>query len=205
MTPEERRELLGEKTAGAEVLTFPKKEAPDPEVDKERRERQRLEDIAAVEAFRKKPQSVGEILRANIDMCRKALDPRVLLEAVEIGLSDAELDQKRERMHRWTDAVMLEPDGETYDQRKLRLQTLHDELYKEKPRPGCGCDGNGWLYTTGTMHIADDQIERDAEFYRLCVCDRGLSKLDEVRAMGKPKNAARGQVKKADRSDPTPF
>ena len=205
MNSDERQQLLEERTGRADVLSFPAKEAPDPEVERERREKQRLEDIAAVEAFRQKPQSVKDILRANIDMCRKALDPRVLLEAAEIGLSDAELDQKRERMQRWTDAVMLKPDGETYDQRKLRLQTLFDELYKKSPRLGCGCDGKGWLYTIGTMHVADDEIKRDAEFYRLCVCDRGLSKLDEVWAMGKPKNAARGHEKKADRSDPTPF
>lgn len=205
MTPEERQQLLGERTPVTEVLVFPKKEAPDPEVERERREQQRLEDIAAIEAFRQKPQSVGDILRSNIDLSRKMLDPRVFLEAANIGLNDAELEQMRIRMQRWADAVMLRPDGETYLQRKLRLQILHRELYSEKPRPGCGCDGKGWMFTAGTMHLADDGVERDAEFYRLCCCDRGLAKLDEVRAMGKPKNAARGRGKKSDKSEAVPF
>jgi hypothetical protein len=62
------------------------------------------------------------------------------------------------------------------------------------------------MFTTGTMHVEDGGVERDAEFYRLCCCDRGLAKLDEVRAMGKPKNTARGQGRKKDNeSEPAPF
>lgn len=206
MNPEERRQLLEERTKTAELLSFSGREEPDSEVEREKRERQRLEDIAAVEAFRQKPQSVGDILKTNIDICRQALDPRVLLEAAEIGMSDSELEQMRTRMKRWTDAVMLRPDDETHKERKKRLQVLSDELCKMRPRPGCGCDGKGWLLTFGTMHVEDGGVERDAEFYRLCCCDRGLAKLDEVKNMGKPRNEARGRGRKPDdKAEPVPF
>lgn len=205
MNPEERRQLLEERAKTAELLAMPEPEAPDPEVERERRERQRLEDIATVEAFRQKPQSVGDILQSNIDVCRRALDPKVLLEAAEVGLDDAEIEQMRARMKRWADAVTERPEGETYRQRKVRLQALSDELHKMRARSGCGCDGKGWLYTTGTMDLDDDRIEPNAEFYRLCGCDRGIAKLDEVRAMGKPRNVARGQGKKTDKGEVIPF
>lgn len=210
MTPEDRKQLLEEQ---GRLLDFhggdkPTGKPPVSEVTEEewaRKEKKRQDEDAALLALRNKPQSVGQVLAENVAICRKALDQRVILGAAEIGMDNAETEQMKVRMKRWAEAVTLKPDGETHEQRKLRLQTLHRELYSEKSRPGCGCDGKGWRFTAGTMHLKDDRIERDAEFYRLCECDRGIAKLDEVKHMGKPRNAVRGRGKKADKADAVPF
>lgn len=196
MKPEERIQLLAEQASKALVL--PEKEVRNPDLEREQRELQRLEDAAAIEAFKQKPQSVGEILRANIGLCRKALDPRVLLEAKDIGLSDVEMEKKLERMQRWAEAVLEKREGESFEQRHIRLRSLMDELFDQIRTTGCECAGKGWVLTIGDMRLKRDKVVRNVEHYRTCDCAKGEAKLEEIARMGKQRNIRRGKKNSTD-------
>lgn len=197
MNPEERRQLLEERT------TRVVRAAPDPEEARERREQRMREDAAVIEAFRQRPQSVGDVLRSNIALCRKIIDPRVLLEAADVGLGEAELEQMRERMGRWVEAVLEKIDGETHERRRNRLRELMDRMFQPRRIVGCECAGTGWIFGIGDMRLSNGKVKSGVEHYRTCGCARGKAKQVEVEKMGWQKSV-RGRGKK-DSDEVVPF
>ncbi len=207
MTPEERQELLDTGNDGAKMLDFPKMDTPQevkPEVEPET-DSQEQDITAPVVAFKEGLTSIREILRSNIGICRKIYDPRVMLEAAEIGMGNDELEEMKERMQIWTDAVLETRDGETYDQRRLRLRLLYGELYRGRDSSGCQCKGTGLVFTVGDIWLSDDKVTRNVEHYLTCECTKGEAKRIAIANMGKPKNVTHGQGKRPNDSDGVSF
>lgn len=139
------------------------------------------EDEQVARAFRKKMVPVDAVL-SNVGIIRRSLDPRVLLEAQDVGCPPDELEQMKARMKRWAGAVVSRPEGESGEQRRVRLRNLMAELHPDDPT-GCGCHRTGLRYRRGDItrkHIT----MRDVVYVEPCSCDLGQAKAEGIKEMG---------------------
>lgn len=111
---------------------------------------------------------------------REKLDPRVILEAEDMGCGPDAIAEIKERMGEWARAVASRPEGESFAQRQIRFRELHERLYPEN-KQGCGCRGTGFVSERGDFRRRDGKQVHGVEFLKLCSCDRGKGKLDYLK------------------------
>lgn len=202
----EREELLREMAAQDRVIepeedriVMERDELATRETDEDRR-RWTEEQMAAIEPV--------VHIREAFDMVafvRKSLDPRVILDAREIGCGEEEVQQIQDRMQQWADAVETQIEDESFIQRQIRLNQLAEELFPETHQ-GCGCRGTGMKPARGEYRRRDGKPV-SSEFMALCRCELGEGKRDYLLSMrGRRRGGAgAGRKKAGNDEDEIPF
>lgn len=206
MTPEERAELLAEhkREAAKQRLEDERLDAVAAEAiierDKlangqtpEEREDWRAEKRAEWD----KPVKVKNVILENMNLLRKVLDPRVILEAQDLGCGPDELERMKERMQTWADAVAEKREGESKIQRDIRLRELGASLFVTTDT-GCGCNGTGLRHVVRDWRRRDGQVIPNVERLETCECERGLAKAQGIKAMSGGRRRGGRKRKKAE-------
>lgn len=197
MTPEDREQLLEEQGRlrddfqGGDKPTGKPAVSAVTEEEWARKEKERQDEDAALVALRNKPQSVAQVLATNVALCRRALDPRIILEAAKIGMDDAALQELRDKMEFWVKNVQEQRD-ESLQERRVRLRELGDELFPERVC-GCECASTGFVFKVGDFVTKDGKRKHDVEHIKTCGCDRGEGKRAFMKTMGGQKGRRRGR------------
>lgn len=137
-----------------------------------------------------------------IGFVRKILDPRVIIEAREVGCDEEELQRIQDRMQQWADAVEAEIEGESFTQKQIRLEQLEEKLFPET-HYGCGCRGTGMKPARGDYQRRDGRTV-PAEFMGLCRCELGEGKRDYLLTL-RGRRRGGGKRKPKDTEDQIPF
>lgn len=142
----------------------------------------------------KEPMQKAADLIDSISFVRDVLDPRVILEAKDLGVGEEELLAIRGRMEKWVDAVRMET-TESYQQRDIRLRELEDELFPEVVQ-GCGCLGRGMKFARGDFRRRDGRVVNNVEFFKVCDCQLGRDKKQYLEDLAAGRRGKGGKKKK---------
>ncbi|MCP4201863.1 MAG: hypothetical protein GY769_08015 [bacterium] len=156
--------------------------------------RRREERAKEAEARKKPLLRLAGVMAGCVELYRTALDPRVLLDAAEVGVSEAEMDKMRQNMDTWAKAVIEERESEDHVQRRKRLRELRERLFPKPPPPGCGCRGTGFTFHEGVTLVSKDGVSyKEMDTVRMCSCEKGDGKRRFYKTMGLPRGRRGGR------------